>query len=415
MGLKRIMAGVVLTVVLMGISSPAYAYHADGSGKINVTENPATWCQWCKSSQGAVFDYNTMNLSPWGGSGYTLGSSGCYQFSLAYIQRKSGVQDDSFDVKAMYEMYKNNPTNAMVNNDGNGIANKLGVFTDGKLVLEGRSVTSKQDVITAFNEGYYVMLHVPGSTPAGHWVVVDEVKDGEIMLFDSAVEGDGTAQVALAHPKYNNTILGAFLFKPTGDVVAANDAPTLNDFMGGVTGGSKSSKDAKTGSEVKDLELLGMPTLVNLGAEGLAPVEPAVNFPLESSENASLTDIMETRANEKSERDVAYWLSIATSLLGIVLMMWGILQVATYVLDRANSGLTNTYRMATVGSRTIALDESYKDQSKGTKPRAVGWGGMALTAGGTFLLGAFTATGGIFWIFRTVAEVARDLIGIVSG
>ena len=297
-----------VAMTLIGLATPANAW-VSKDGQINNPKDPSTWCQYCTMYKSPV-NYNDYQM----GQGWNLGQSGCGQFSMTYVMRKAGVVDENYTVIDLYNANKNLSASQKTFSPNPQVHN-ISAVTGGKLTVESTLMNATFDQIKkAFNSGYYVIINwATGANQimGGHLTAVDDVTDDDIILFDSAgpeAKPNGTQSwknyYKLANDKNgtplpNENMKIVWFIKPAEGVRKANEAPKLGSWSksgGSENGDSKEAKDS--GGVVPELELIGIPKIVNLNAT--ADEVNMVNVgTLDFTSDHQLQDILDVRKKSK--------------------------------------------------------------------------------------------------------------------
>lgn len=236
--LFTLLAGLFLTffIPMTAQAKDVYGERYTGSYDVN---NPLTWNQ-CSHA------YSNDTYPVWGES-YCASSCGAH--SLTWMFLKSGVWDMSKSPKDAFTFFNKNGWASK----GSGGYNSMGigapVTENGKTVkavkyVSGDMATFKTWAKDMYNQGYYMIVNVPG-----HLIGVDYVdEDGDVVVLDSA---DLCKYIECAVERWGNSIT-AWAYEIEGS--KSNASSSINFWTGGkVTGKAGNTSQQETGGSFSEL------------------------------------------------------------------------------------------------------------------------------------------------------------------
>lgn len=435
---KSLFATILLVLLMSSLSLAATAYGFDPKykGKYNQPDIPQSWCQLTQCGYNEQLSLN----GKFGGTG-----SGCVQFSLAALIKRTGTKPSGYnvatlkaDAKALTAAGKASPfgdgggfvggdaAKQGIENISNGALKWVdGVHVKGTtwvLFNAGTALTTKDVANNAelfkwvqseYNKGNYIWLRLhSGYAGCGHSIMVDSVsKDGTINIVDTA-----NATTVLNESKVN-PICGAISFSSgkkstetptlTSGKAVSGEAPTI----------SLGANGAKVKGAMSEQELVGMPPIT----EGMKLQMETI--PLSYGETfASAKDLTHleaqnmadwSTARQMAENDQRHQL-LRTGLfmLGFIIALWGSLFLLGYTLDRAfpitGGNLTRVLSFNRYQPDFVGVSSVYS--GKGRSKEFIAYPKALLIACILIGLGFLTASGlALNWILMALDWVSERL------
>lgn len=330
MKLKRVLVTLISVLMLICISVTdvsACLYPQDGESASELENDIRYW------HQGVIPADNSLITGQAGSD--TIGQGACSHFAMTYALVKMGIFDPSkgdtpithiqnardknafltewgyFDFSRVNELYSNVTYEGRDNNvSGMG-------ETEGLAYVKGK-----------MNEGYFVVGIVYGNLTSGHCIFFDGInEDGTTSIGDSAFGGLTWEEV---YSGQNTCFSYLELLKCNG--VDFNRQPSIYDEN--ALRGTTTSEMQEYSELVQEWDLKGMPTKTNL-SEGIVKPEFFGDDSLSQKELLAVQNIKDYKDADKMSAFAI--IKMIISIIGFLLITYGLLLVIAYVFDRANS------------------------------------------------------------------------------
>lgn len=332
----------------------------------------STWNQGSSAfldTDGVSFnDKITLGTSP-----KTIHIAGCGYYALSFMLLKTGAINPKTTTPIDIIKKANSGDNTDVegwhfNFSHVGIFNSDLECTDMYVNMEGMSLAEQKTFVKGkYNDGYFVIIDLRSNvTPEGHYVFLDGYQGDDMVIGDSGCDGTKWSDT---YGNNNGYMKYLMLFKSKSGKKPA-DLPSI--YSDSMLNNSGSSTDPQAGGEgnqngqmsdsekveyerlVSEWELRGMPEKYYLGdIQCEVPMEGS----LTSTEENTVFCIKENIENDKESKVIAL-VNRVISVIGLLLMLYGILMISAYTFDRANIIFDfSLLKIISFGKYTIATDE----------------------------------------------------------
>lgn len=369
--MKRFKITVVFIMMCMLCLVPYRDAYAFKRGKTFSQIDVSTWNQGSKGfpdKDGVSFnDKITLGYSK-----DTIHESGCGYYALSYMLLKTGAINPKTTTPIDIVRKANNGDNT----DSGGWHfnfSKVGLFnsdltcTDKYLNVEGMSVSEQKTFVKGkYNDGYFVIICLRSNDTSGHYVFLDGYQGDDMVIGDSGFDGikwsdyygsNGGSMKYLMLFKSKSGKKPADLPSIYSDVMLNNSGSSTNPQVGGEgeqNGQMSDGEKAVYERLVDEWELKGMPEkyyLKDIQCE--IPMEGS----LSSIDENTVSYIKENIENDNEDKVIAF-ISKVISLIGLILMLYGVLMISSYTFDKANIVFDfSLLRVISFGKYTIATDE----------------------------------------------------------
>lgn len=330
MKLKRVLVILmsVLMIICVSVTDVSACLYPQNGESASELENDIRY--W---HQGVIPADNSLITGQAGSD--TIGQGACSHFAMTYALVKMGIFDPSkgdtpithiqnardknafltgwgyFDFSRVNELYSNVTYEGRDNNvSGMG-------ETEGLAYVKGK-----------MNEGYFVVGIVYGNLTSGHCIFFDGInEDGTTSIGDSAFGGLTWEEVYSGQNTYFS-----YLELLKCDGVDFNSQPSIYDEN--ALRGTTTSEMQEYYKLVKEWDLKGMPTKTNL-SEGIVKPEFFGDDSLSQEELLAVQNIKDYKDADKMSAFAT--VKMVISIIGFLLITYGLLLVIAYVFDRANS------------------------------------------------------------------------------
>ncbi len=357
--MKRFKITVVFMVMCILCLVPYRDAYAFKRGKAFSQTDVSTWNQGSSGfpdKDGVSFnDKITLGYSK-----DTIHESGCGYYALSYMLLKTGAINPT--TTTPIDIVKK--ANSGDNTDSGGWHfnfSKVGLFdsdltcTAKYLNVEGMSVSDQKTFVKGkYNDGYFVIICLRSNDTRGHYVFLDGYQGDDMIIGDSGFDGVKWSDY---YGSNGGSMKYLMLFKSKSGKKPADLPSIYSDVILNNTSSDESKSDAeKVAYEklVDEWELRGMSEkyfLKDIQCE--IPMEGG----LSSTEEDTVSYIKENIENDKGDKIVDF-INKVISLIGLILMLYGVLMISAYTFDRSNIIFDfSLLRVISFGKYTIATEE----------------------------------------------------------
>lgn len=326
---KRILAIILFILSLIMSSVPVEAcYYNDGSKTQEECDKDIRY--W---KQGAVPADNSLITGQAGSD--TIGEGACSHFSMSYALVKMGILNPANGDTPITHIENAREKNCFRTDWGYfDFEHVDSVYPE--VSFEGRdnnvagmdAETGLAYIKGKMNEGYYIVAVVSTPATAGHCIFFDGInEDGTTSIGDSAFQGITWEEYYANAGTYFSYLE---LMKCSGKDF--NSQPSIYDTN---TLRETTSEEIQEYTQlIEEWNLTGMPTKTNL-SEGIIKPEFFGDDSLSQEELLAVQNIKDYKDADKMSAFAI--IKMIISLMGFLLITYGLLLVIAYVFDRANS------------------------------------------------------------------------------